>query len=595
MRAYRASWLFVLHKKGLSCIKNGGQKMLSFIEDSTKGEKLVLFQILEDWRDIRAKKTFDDTHFHIKREFIKSNFSGGNRVKQVLVKNIGNCSKKRLENALRYTIKNSDSKAVDQDGKEVGVDEILEDWKKDFSGKENSKEGWHLVFSINEEVNAKNMKTLEKAVKDTMEKNFFEYKYVLVKHTHQNNPHIHVIINKNNIFTKKKLHFKDCDSFRDFFSTIRDDFAMALNYYDPKLKYVNLSKHNRDLELQKIQEKTLNNLDLKVSLDKRVKKLEVESVINTNKIEQNNKAIRDINVEQRILSKKGENAVDEILENQEKLKELEKTNQALRKNNQAITRFMRDFSQLKEVNLSSPFSKQKAIDFLKRNPKMLTLKQIITLPKIEKLVKQEIEDAQKFSLQKIKQDIEHNNLLGGFQKTKKILGDIRECQTNKTLFPEQKIIFEKNVKILKRQLNKKLKNLNEKILQYQKTSDFLDILEKENRRIKNYLKSNKKENGDFTSIPKIELKNQSVDKIFEEIQKEKNKLSVDYKSISKLEYSLFKKSQDNYSRILTLQKSLLKRDYLINERNTIVEYFEKQSRQGNCSREEHSDNQLNRD
>lgn len=370
---------------------------------------------------------------------------------------------------------------------------------------------------------------------------------------------------------------------------------MALNYYDPKLKYVNLSKHNRDLELQKIQEKTLNNLDLKVGLDKRVKKLEVQSVINTNKIEQNNKAIRDINVEQRILSKKGENAVDEILKNQEKLKELEKTNQALRKNNQAITRFMRDFSQLKEVNLSSPFSKQKAIDFLKRNPKMLTLKQIITLPKIEKLVKQEIEEAQKFNLQKIKQDIDHNKLLGGFQKTKKILGDIRECQTNKTLFPEQKAIFEKNVKILEQQLNQKLKNLDEKISKYQKTSDFLDILEKENQRIENYLKSNKKEKKDFVSMPKIELKNQSVDRIFEEIKQLKNKPSVDYKSINELEYGLAKKAQENDDKILSLKKSLLKRDYLIDERNTIVEYFKQQPKQRSNSREEHSSNQLNRD
>lgn len=569
--------------------------MLSFIEDLTKGEKFVLFQILEDWRNIRVKKTFDDTHFHIKREFIKSNFSGGNRVKQVLVKNIGNCSKKRLENALRYTIKNSDSKAVNQDEKEVGVDEILEDWKKDFSSKENSKEGWHLVFSINEEVNTKNMKTLEKAVKDTMEKNFFEYKYVLVKHTHQNNPHIHVIVNKNNIFTKKKLHFKDKDSFRDFFNTIKDDFAMALNYYDPKLKYINLSKHNRDLELQKMQEKTLNNLDLKVSLDKRVKRLEVESVINANKIEQNNKIIRDIKVEQRILLKRGKRVVDEILENQEKLKGLEKTNQGLRKNNQAITGFIRDFNQLKEVNLSSPFSKQKAIDFLKRNPKMLTLKQIITLPKIDRLVKQEIEDTQKFNLQKIKQDIDHNKLLGGFQKTKKILGDIRECQTNKTLFPEQKAVFEKNVKILEQQLNQKLKNLDEKILKYQKTSDFLDILEKENQRIENYLKSNKKEKNDFKSLSKVELKNQSVDSIFEEIKQQKNKPSVDYKSINELEYGLVKKAQENDDKILALQKSLLKRDYLIDERNAINEYFKQQPRQRDYLREEHSNNQPNRD
>lgn len=534
----------------------------------------MLFQILEDWRDTKAKKTLDDTHFHIKKEFIKSTFRSTNKAKQVLVKNIGNCSKRRLENALRYTIKNSDlSKAIDQDGKEVSVDEILGDWKKDFSNKENSKEGWHLVFSINEEVNARNMKTLEKAVKDTMEKNFFEYKYVLVKHTHQNNPHIHVIVNKNNIFTKKKLHFKDNGVFKEFFNTIKDDFAMALNYYDPKLKYVNLSKHDRDLELQRMQENAFADLDIKLSLDKRAKKLEVQSVINSNKIEQNNKSIREINVEQRIFAKKGENAIDEILKNQEKLKELEKANQTLRKNNQSITRFLRDFNQLKQNNISSPFFKQKAVEFLKKNPKMLTLRQIVALPRIEKMIAKEMQEIQKFEIQKSKQNLEHTRLLWGFQKSKTILDGIRDCEINCEMFPDQKYIFRKNISILEEQLQNRGRILDEKILGYKRTEDFLMVLEKENSKIENYFRINKKEKKVPILPSGFVFKTQSTDGLFEEIEKEKNKQSINSQVINELECGLAKKVEENNEKILILQKSLLKRDWLVREREGIETYF----------------------
>lgn len=534
----------------------------------------MIFQILEDWKEIKSKKTFDDTHLRIKKVFIKNNFNTVSS-KHILVKNIGNCSKKRVLNALRYVIENSDDKAVNENGREVSLKEILDDWRPDFSDKKNSKEGWHLVFSINEEINAKNMKTLERAVKDTMEKNFFLYKYVMVKHTHQNNPHIHVIVNKNNIFTKRKMHFQTKEDCREFFNTIKDDFAMALNFYDSKLKYVNLYKHDRDLELQKMQEQKLENLELKLDLDKRIKELEVQSIINANKIEKNTKRIKEISLEQRKLFYGKNFNIKEIEKNQGEIELLQKKNEKLRDKNKEITNFIREFKKQKEQDISLPFSKEKSIDFLKKNPKLLTLKQILTLAKLEKINKQEKVEIQGFQKDKNIQNIKHNQTLGTFQKTTKILNNIQDCRDNLLLFPEQKEVFQKNIAILEKQLHQKAEILDEKIMDFQKTVNYKEIVEKENIKIEKYFedKGIKRERNTSLFNNAASLYRNLGD-IFKDLQTAQKNSNIS--EVKKLESILSQRFDKNLDKIFILKKSLLSKAYLAKEKKQIENYFKTQ-------------------
>lgn len=236
-----------------------------------RSKKEIEEALFFDYEEIKAKKLKKDyrINFISKKNFfaytlsehdIKTNknnlFHNSFSSKQVMVKNLSNLDSSGAKNALAYVIRNSsDDFAINEKGEKKKINEIMKEWKKDFSSKKNSKEVWHLSFSINETKSERNLKILEESVKEVLEKNFFEYKYAYVMHSHQSKPHIHILINKNNQFTKKKLHLKK-DEFKDFFTTLRNDFAFALNLRG--LEYHNHFRLEKDLKRQK--EKLENNL-----------------------------------------------------------------------------------------------------------------------------------------------------------------------------------------------------------------------------------------------------------------------------------------------------------------------------------------------
>lgn len=183
--------------------------------------------------------------------------------KNVVIKNIGNMKKAHLKNALNYTIEKSFQEYIDlfgqgdenslesllSEGERCGIDylgnfvsveEILADWKKDFSANPNTNEALHLVFSLNEVKSDSLMDMLLESTKATMQSNFAEYKYVLIPHAHQNQPHIHIIINKTNIFSRKKLHFNSKQECASFYDGLREDFRQNLFVLsNGKLDYTN--------------------------------------------------------------------------------------------------------------------------------------------------------------------------------------------------------------------------------------------------------------------------------------------------------------------------------------------------------------------
>lgn len=200
---------------------------------------------------INFPKVFSDNFSGFSgKNFNKSSYQ---KYKQVMIKNISSLSKNGIQNALAYIVKNSDfSLCENQKGEKEKISEIIKDWERDFTGKKNAKEAMHLVFSIDEDFTKKNIESLEKSVKETLEKNFFEYKWVIVKHTHQNNPHIHALINKNNIYTKKKLHFKTKSDCKNFFNQLREDFKDSLNFHNKDFHYENKYKFEREFDFKKL-------------------------------------------------------------------------------------------------------------------------------------------------------------------------------------------------------------------------------------------------------------------------------------------------------------------------------------------------------
>lgn len=200
------------------------------------------------------RKAFAQFHSHIATS--KHIFSTSSHKKQVVIKNIGNMKQAHLRNALGYCLKNSSLNhnalqdllqesiaqgiAFDQCHQALSYEQILADWSKDFSKNPHTNEALHLVFSLDEIPSQRASEILQCAVSETMQANFADYKYVMIPHNHQNRPHIHLIINKTNIFTKKKLHFKDKAEISNFFNTLREDFAYNLfTYSQGKLDYTN--------------------------------------------------------------------------------------------------------------------------------------------------------------------------------------------------------------------------------------------------------------------------------------------------------------------------------------------------------------------
>ena len=199
--------------------------------------------------------------------------------KQVVIKTLSNLDKNGAKNALSYVIRNSDTDfATMQDGQLKSLKEIMNEWSKDFTGKKNAKEVLHLAFCIDETSGEYNQMRLKNAVEAVMQKNFFLYKYAMVMHAHQSKPHIHILINKNNIIDGQKFHLNNAE-FKLFFNQLRNDFAQALN--SQGFQYYNHYKIEKDLS--KIQTQINQNafiskrnvLDeltqLQVSVDKKIK------------------------------------------------------------------------------------------------------------------------------------------------------------------------------------------------------------------------------------------------------------------------------------------------------------------------------------
>ncbi|MCQ2658369.1 relaxase/mobilization nuclease domain-containing protein [Helicobacter pylori] len=190
--------------------------------------------------------------------------------KQVVIKNIGNMTRLHSKRAMDYIAKHGEL-VRDEFFNEVNYNDIAEQWNEQFEKLLENKSrvkncALHLVFSIDENCNEKNLKVLELSVYQTLTNTLgYDYPFIMKLHTHQNNPHVHVIINKTNKITNKQLRFNSKDSCKEFYHTLRETFKDYL-FANSKgeLQYSNTPNiyraiKNIETELDALEKQARNN------------------------------------------------------------------------------------------------------------------------------------------------------------------------------------------------------------------------------------------------------------------------------------------------------------------------------------------------
>lgn len=198
---------------------------------------------LFDYEIIKPKKTLKIRYTYAKRYYKEAEKFAKNLTqltqeefmrsrepqKQVVIKNIGNMTRLHSKRAMDYIAKHGDL-VRDEFFNEVNYNDIAEQWNEQFEKLLENKSrvkncALHLVFSIDENCNEKNLKALELSVYQTLTNTLgYDYPFIMKLHAHQNNPHAHVIINKTNKITNKQLRFHSKDSCKEFYHTLRETF-----------------------------------------------------------------------------------------------------------------------------------------------------------------------------------------------------------------------------------------------------------------------------------------------------------------------------------------------------------------------------------
>lgn len=347
----------------------------------------------EDYKKIKAAFSKEIKFPKAKFIFGKSlnyNFSKANKSQAVVVKLLSNLGKKGVKNAISYCIRNSESSfAINENGESLAAKEILQEWGKNFSDNENSKEAWHLCFSIKERATQQNLEKLQASVSEVMQQNFFGYKYAMILHTHQNNPHIHIIVNKRNFLTNKKIHFKNKGDIKEFFSDIRDDFAYNLRARG--LNYENKSALEKNLQ-DSYQRKKEKMDTLQTDFREFFKSYydEYDFKIKNNKnLEDKREKIAKFIQEQDNLYKQKSNLIDLLVQYTEQknkkkyqvLKEIKKINQTLKEQKFTIARELKNLNLLEKQQSNFKNTQIKVLygtahnvfiqkDFIKHHEKM---------------------------------------------------------------------------------------------------------------------------------------------------------------------------------------------------------------------------------
>ncbi|STR28149.1 relaxase [Helicobacter pylori] len=202
-----------------------------------ESDELFDYEVIKPKKTLKIQYTYAKRYYEEAEKFAKNltqltreNFMRLREPqKQAVIKNIGNMTRLHSKRAMDYTAKHGEL-VRDEFFNEVNYNNIAEQWNEQFERilEKNSRVkncALHLVFSIDENCNEKNLKVLELSVYQTLTNTLgYDYPFIMKLHTHQNNPHVHVIINKTNKITNKQLRFHSKDSCKEFYHTLRETF-----------------------------------------------------------------------------------------------------------------------------------------------------------------------------------------------------------------------------------------------------------------------------------------------------------------------------------------------------------------------------------
>ncbi|WQW71477.1 relaxase [Helicobacter pylori] len=202
-----------------------------------ESDELFDYEIIKPKKTLKIQYTYTKRYYEEAEKFAKNspqlvqeNFMRLREPqKQVVIKNIGNMTRLHSKRAMDYIAKHGDL-VRDEFFSRVNYNDIAEQWNEQFERilEKNSRIkncALHLVFSIDENCNEKNLKILELSVYQTLTNTLgYDYPFIIKLHAHQNNPHAHVIINKTNKITNKQLRFHSKDSCKEFYHTLRETF-----------------------------------------------------------------------------------------------------------------------------------------------------------------------------------------------------------------------------------------------------------------------------------------------------------------------------------------------------------------------------------
>ncbi|EPR1481126.1 relaxase/mobilization nuclease domain-containing protein [Campylobacter jejuni] len=479
---------------------------------------------------------------------IKHNINNINQTtysKQAVVKLCSNLSKDGAKRAMDYILNSADTPyLINEKGEEILTEDVIKDWKMDFSNQENAKDAWHLIFSIKENPSEKNLEILKKSVKETMDNNFFGYKYVMAIHTHQNNPHIHIVLNKRNILTKKKIHFNTKDDIKDFWNDVRSNFSMSLS--SKGLHYHNQASYEKDLDrkYQKIKSTLyLDDIDTKKDLSdmilniirKESKKLENKKskidILNNESLELKQKRLDLINLFNQYkkknnkkyfkLGKELKKLSDDL--NKIDLKILSEIKE-IQKINEKISLLNKELDKYNYQNIVDTKNLKNFVDFMRKN-KLAT--------------KSDYDLLEKVKLSILKNDVNLDKSLKNTMEANTILTKLFNGKKESIFKIEKKINNINNyIEILKQS--------NAEVKEYE---NYLKILEKNKELLKDYAK-NRLDNLKL-SISKNKNKIPLNAYIIQEYKKGCEYLNIndDLKLVSvksnKINYGGFNKSKDN--------------------------------------------------
>ncbi|TQR56261.1 relaxase/mobilization nuclease domain-containing protein [Campylobacter troglodytis] len=367
-----------------------------------KPNKVIIDKPREICNHFISVGSFLNNYNAIQKNAPKNQYWGTGNSKQVVIKTLSNLDRFGAKNALSYVIRNSSNDyAINQDGEEKSLNEIMSEWSKDFSHKKNSKEVMHLAFCINEDITEYGSpeRSLKKAVEAVMQKNFFLYKYAIVIHTHQNKLHAHVLLNKNNIINKQKFHLNNAE-FKPFFNQLRNDFALALkanglknyvNHYKIenelayKAKRVRLDNFEKNFNVYKEYNKMELNLERKYKLkDKKCEMFLKDIDLLRAKVEECKEKLSELDSERKsnienknfdkTWSKRFNAMVDELKNNYALIKDKSKEVKTLYRESLVLQMHIRRiqkekywFEQEQDKEFSSLIEKKKYLDFITNN------------------------------------------------------------------------------------------------------------------------------------------------------------------------------------------------------------------------------------